>query len=89
MPLPTFIRMKELKERGIVRNWPQLKDLQERAGFPLGRLLGDSNSHSRVWTEDEIADWLESRPVDPAPVRGAIKRRIEAKKARTVGEVTA
>jgi hypothetical protein len=80
--IPTFLRMKQLKDRQIVKSWPQLRGLQEREGFPLGRLIGSVRS----WTEDEIAAWLESRPVAPAPLRGACKRRSEAKKARAETE---
>ena len=76
--LPTFIRFKELKARNVVGSWPQLRDLQERSGFPLGRLIGAV----RCWTETEIAEWLESRPVEPMSLRGNAKAQSEAKKAR-------
>jgi predicted DNA-binding transcriptional regulator AlpA len=54
-----LIRFRHLKERGIVENWPQLKRLVEKCGFPSGRYLGPN---SRVWFEDEIDAWLDSRP---------------------------
>jgi hypothetical protein len=56
----TLLRFKHLKERRIVENWPQLKRLVETQRFPPGRLLGPN---TRAWTEDEIAAWLETRPV--------------------------
>jgi hypothetical protein len=37
---------------------------------------------NRVWSQDEIATWLESRPVDKLPVKGAVKRNIERMKAK-------
>ena len=54
-----LIRFKNLQERGIVGNWPTLKRLIETQGFPPGRLLG---LNTRVWTEDEVDDWLDARP---------------------------
>lgn len=60
MPLPNFIRFADLKARGIVNSRVQLKNLQVKVDFPLGRLIG---LNTRAWTEDEIAEWLESRPV--------------------------
>ena len=32
--------------------------------------------NTRVWTEEEIAAWLESRPVAGPPPRGAAKARV-------------
>jgi hypothetical protein len=67
------IRFRHLKERGIVDNWPQVKRLVEQQGFPPGRYLG---ANTRVWLEDEIDDWLDTRPTagqdpndKPAPQR--------------------
>ena len=54
-----FLRFKNLKQRRIVENWPQLKRLVERHNFPPGRLLG---LNTRVWAEDEIDRWLDARP---------------------------
>jgi hypothetical protein len=54
-----LVRFRHLKERGIVENWPQLKRLIENCGFPSGRYLGPN---SRAWFEDEIDEWLNSRP---------------------------
>ena len=62
MPYPIFIRYPELVARGIVNSRPQLSNLIIRQGFPPGRLL---SPNVRAWTEDEIADWLASRPVAP------------------------
>jgi predicted DNA-binding transcriptional regulator AlpA len=61
--IPTFVRFKDLRERGIVPNWPTLRRWVEECDFPPGRLLGPN---SRVWTKDEIEAWLESRPVERA-----------------------
>jgi hypothetical protein len=65
--LPTFIRFQDLKARGIVASWPQLLNLQRKAGFPSGRML---SAQVRAWTEEEIAEWLNSRPTEKTPVRG-------------------
>jgi predicted DNA-binding transcriptional regulator AlpA len=55
-----LIRFRHLKQRRVVENWPQLKRLVEKEGFPPGRLLGPN---TRVWLEDEVDTWLDSRPV--------------------------
>jgi predicted DNA-binding transcriptional regulator AlpA len=62
--LPTLVRFCDLKARGIVRNWVTLRHLVDERGFPPGRKLGPN---TRVWTEDEIAAWLASRPIDLKP----------------------
>jgi hypothetical protein len=54
-----LLRFSDLKERGIVRNWPSLKRWVETIGFPPGRML---SPNTRVWTEAEIEEWLASRP---------------------------
>jgi hypothetical protein len=74
--MTTKLRFRDLQVRGIARSWAQLKRLQELYGFPKGRLL---SPNCRVWDdEEELNPWLESRPVDGTPLRGAAK----AKKAR-------
>ena len=66
----TLLRFRDLKARGIVNNWPSLKNLVEHAGFPPGRML---SANRRTWTETEIDEWYRNRPVaGPAP-RGAAK----------------
>jgi predicted DNA-binding transcriptional regulator AlpA len=75
--LPTFIRFNDLKARGIAKSWAQLGHLQKHHGFPAGRLL---SPQIRAWTEEEVADWLATRPTDKAPLRGA---------ARVVTEIAA
>ena len=74
MPLPTFIRFADLQARGIVNSYPQLKHLQEEQGFPTGRML---SPQVRAWTEQEIADWLDTRPTGKSPLRGIAKVALE------------
>jgi predicted DNA-binding transcriptional regulator AlpA len=54
-----LLRFRDLKARGIVRNYPTLKRWQEKQGFPRGVLLGEN---TRAWREAEIEAWLASRP---------------------------
>jgi Prophage CP4-57 regulatory protein (AlpA) len=54
-----LLRFKDLKERGIVGNWVTLIRWIDENSFPPGRMLGPN---TRVWTEFEIAEWIESRP---------------------------
>lgn len=65
-----LVRFRDLKERGIANSWAQLRNLQTDHGFPLGRMLGPN---TRVWTEEEIDDWIAARPVAGPPPRGAAK----------------
>jgi hypothetical protein len=63
MALPVLLRFRDLKHVGI-RNWPSLKRRVEKDGFPAGRYIGGS----RVWTEEEVLTWFNSRPkADPPP----------------------
>jgi hypothetical protein len=64
--MSTLLRFKHLKQRGIVASFAQVKHLQEKEGFPLGRLLGPN---TRVWTEDEVEAWLASRPTERKAVK--------------------
>ena len=84
--------MRDLKERGIVTSWPALKRKIDREGFPIGFLLGPN---TRAWTEEEITDWLASRPVGgPLNPRGiaaanharAVKMAKRAAEAQTAEE---
>ena len=54
-----LIRFRDLQERGIVQNWPQLKRLVTAHNFPAGLYL---SANSRAWFEDEIDAWLDARP---------------------------
>ncbi len=67
-----LLRFRDLKERGIVGNWPTLKARIQRDNFPPGRMVGPN---SRAWLESEIEAWIKSRPVaGPAP-RGVAKAK--------------
>ena len=58
--LRNILRFCDLKARGIVSNYAQLKVLIDRHGFPPGHMLSPNR---RFWYEDEVAAWLSSRPV--------------------------
>ena len=60
MTPPTFLKFEDLKARRIVENWQTLHNWVAREGFPPGRKLGPN---TRVWTEAEISEWLNSRPL--------------------------
>jgi len=68
-------RFYDLRERGIVRSWPQLRRLQVAYGFPLGRLI---SPNTRTWLASEIDEWIATRPVENIrPLQGAAKARRE------------
>ena len=62
--IETRIRFTELKARGIVKNWPTLRNRINKQGFPPGKLTGPNE---RTWTEQEVKDWIDSRPTAPKP----------------------
>jgi hypothetical protein len=61
--LEELARFKDLKRRGIVNSWPQLRRMQEHYGFPTGILLG---ANTRAWRVSEIEQWLANCPVEPS-----------------------
>jgi hypothetical protein len=60
-----YLRFADLKARGIVNNWPTLKNRIRNFGFPPGRLIGPN---TRAWTEVEVEAWLANRPTESKPV---------------------
>jgi hypothetical protein len=81
--MTVLLRFRELKERGVVNSWMQLKHLQRLHGFPLGRML---SPNVRCWTEREIDAWIVSRPTENTqPLKGATKKA----KARRAAESAA
>ena len=55
-----ILRYTDLQEAGIVNNRATLYRWIKDCGFPQGFLLGPN---SRGWPENEVEDWLKSRPV--------------------------
>ncbi len=76
----TFVlRFANLRARGIVNSWPQLRRLQQLHGFPRGRML---SPNIRAWTEEEVEAWVASRPIENIrPLQGAPRARHERRKA--------
>jgi predicted DNA-binding transcriptional regulator AlpA len=56
------LRYRDLVERGIVNNRPTLANWIRDRGFPPGQLTGPN---SRTWGEDEVQEYLASRPIKP------------------------
>jgi predicted DNA-binding transcriptional regulator AlpA len=61
-----FLRFKDLKQRGVVRNWTTLSRLVREQGFPPGVRIG---AQARAWGEDEIEAWLRSRRIASSALR--------------------
>ena len=57
--MTTLLRFSDLKSRNIVRNSPTLLRWIDKHGFPPGRYIGPN---SRTWTEEEVEQYLASRP---------------------------
>jgi predicted DNA-binding transcriptional regulator AlpA len=64
MAIAKYLRYPDLVEAGVVTNRVTLGRMIKSQGFPAGRLLG---FNTRAWTETEIREWLDSRPVERAP----------------------
>ena len=71
-----LLRYCDLEARGLIKNWATLRRWirDPNVKFPPGRLIGPQ---TRVWTEEELATWIESRPAEPGPLRGCVKRQAE------------
>jgi hypothetical protein len=74
-----LLRFADLRKRGFVNSWPQLKRMQQLHGFPVGRML---SPNIRAWTEEEVHEWFVSRPAENfQPLKGAPRLRHERRKA--------
>jgi hypothetical protein len=60
MAIPHFVRQDDLTERRISSDGRQTDYLIKHHGFPRGRMLSPL---IRGWTEEEVTEWLASRPV--------------------------
>ena len=58
MHLSNFLSFEQLKSRGVVNNRTQLSRLIGKCNFPPGFLL---SANARRWTEEEVAEWIETR----------------------------
>ena len=78
--VPRFLRLKDLQERGIAMTHQAVRHMQLHEDFPLGRLLGPG---TRVWTVQEINDWLATRPIEVSEqAKRRAQRSIEVRGAR-------
>jgi predicted DNA-binding transcriptional regulator AlpA len=70
------LRFKDLVESRLVKTWTDVRNLVRNHDFPPGRML---TNRVRVWTEPEIKDWLQSRPVaSDLPMQGRAKAAVGA-----------
>ena len=56
-----ILRFVDLKEAGFVNNRATLYRWIKLHGFPQGVLLGPN---SRGWSEKDVLEWLNSRPIE-------------------------
>jgi hypothetical protein len=74
-----LLRFRDLKARGVVDSWAQLRRLIDHCEFPTGKLL---SPNCRTWDEQEIDAWYAARPVKGQVLRGRAKTiRERARKA--------
>jgi predicted DNA-binding transcriptional regulator AlpA len=65
--MTVYLRFRDLKARGIVRNHTTLQRWICDRGFPPGTWLGPN---SKAWSEDEIEAWLAAQPKGPRRKNG-------------------
>jgi predicted DNA-binding transcriptional regulator AlpA len=53
------IRFRDLQDAGVVSNRVTLGEWIDKLGFPPGKMTGPN---TRTWTEEEVEEWLASRP---------------------------
>jgi predicted DNA-binding transcriptional regulator AlpA len=59
-----FLDYSDLKERGVAPSRMTHKRMIDNEGFPPGRLISPNR---RVWTEEEVEEWLVARPTARKP----------------------
>jgi len=73
------LRYRDLVALGIINNRQTLKNWVRDRGFPSGQLTGPN---TRTWGEDEVRDWLNSRPTAFKPTTILKNRRARKRKAK-------
>jgi predicted DNA-binding transcriptional regulator AlpA len=73
------LRYRDLVALGIVNNRATLSNWVRCRGFPPGQLTGPN---TRTWGEDEVRDWLNSRPSAPKPTTILKNRRSRSRKVK-------
>ena len=63
-----LLHFEDLRAERIVRTRTTLDKWIREQGFPCGRIVG----RNRVWLEAEVLAWIEARPSDRAPLKGAV-----------------
>ena len=79
------LRCADLIALGIVNNRPCLRNWILKHGFPPGQLTGPN---TRTWTESEVTQWLDSRPVAPKDTPAGRGGGRKAKAAQPAGAFT-
>ena len=83
MGVDHYLRLVDLRERGIIPTRATLRNRILRHGFPVGHQIGPN---MRGWTVDEVARWLENRPPPKPPKPLKPKRpRGRPRKAKEAG----
>jgi hypothetical protein len=85
-----LLRYAQLVERNIVKSREQLSNLIKYENFPPGRL---ESPNCRTWTEEELADWYDKRPVERDPKSqeqklAALKKAHHNQQALRTGQPT-
>jgi predicted DNA-binding transcriptional regulator AlpA len=70
-----FLRYPDLVEMNVVRSRMTLKRLIDSQGFPPGRLI---TPNSRAWTDEEVIEWLDNRPVAKKAENRVVSENAEA-----------
>ena len=72
------LRFSDLVARGIVNNRVTLRNWILYCGFPPGQLTGPN---TRTWGEDEVDQYVATRPTAPKPAPTVSRPRGRPRKA--------
>jgi hypothetical protein len=61
------------EDKKLPSSWTAINKLIKQEGFPPGRMCG----RNRIWSEQEIDEWLLNRPTDKSFLRGRAKTLVE------------
>jgi hypothetical protein len=77
--LAALVAFADLRECGIVNNWPTLRRMIDKEGFPAGIQLGPNR---RAFYLADVEAWLASRPAYAGPKLIGCARLRKARRGR-------
>ena len=74
-----LLRKKDFPALGLPSSWTTINGWIDdpEIKFPPGRVV----ANQRIWTQEEILEWIKTRPTAKRPARGICKSNHEARLA--------